>query len=173
MAYLFFLSHNLGHKISISTGFLVSCLKYCFPWQVLSRIFLLPWIAVLSQEHAHLYNSKRCFLLRFILDLVSDVDECRKIISGVISKGGCQHKCNNTIGSYSCSCNEGFALAYDRRTCLGMAKTFTFILAFLKKTDEPQNYKERRRSTLSFPPSLAVFHEPRLDSFNFCTEIPP
>ena len=68
-----------------------------------------------------------------MLDFVSDVDECRKIISGVISKGGCQHKCNNTIGSYSCSCNEGFALAYDRRTCLGMAKTFFFLISIFKE----------------------------------------
>ena len=47
------------------------------------------------------------------------MDECIKRINGVISKGGCQHKCNNTIGSFICSCNEGFALINDKKTCKG------------------------------------------------------
>ena len=50
---------------------------------------------------------------------VSDVNECEKIIGGVVSKGGCQHKCNNTIGSYICLCNKGYFLAADERTCEG------------------------------------------------------
>uniref|UniRef100_A0A3Q2P8N8 Growth arrest specific 6 n=1 Tax=Fundulus heteroclitus TaxID=8078 RepID=A0A3Q2P8N8_FUNHE len=39
-----------------------------------------------------------------------DVDECTK------DNGGCDHVCNNTIGSYRCSCHEGFTLA-DRHLC--------------------------------------------------------
>ena len=43
---------------------------------------------------------------------------------GVASNGGCQHKCNNTIGSYLCSCNDGYALAVDDRSCVGEDKMF-------------------------------------------------
>ena len=42
-----------------------------------------------------------------------DVDECQ------ILKGGCQHKCENTNGSYLCLCNEGFFLDGNGRTCSG------------------------------------------------------
>ena len=41
----------------------------------------------------------------------SDVDEC------LDSNGGCEHVCNNTKGSYLCSCEEGYALNEDGRTC--------------------------------------------------------
>lgn len=50
---------------------------------------------------------------------ISDVNECEKAIGGLISNGGCQHKCNNTVGSFNCSCNDGFKLAEDLATCEG------------------------------------------------------
>ena len=89
--------------------------------------------AVISQGHIRLYDFERCFLLKHICHFIPDIDECKKIVGNVISKGGCQHKCNNTIGSYRCSCNDGFVLAYDRRTCLGMTKVFFFFISFLRK----------------------------------------
>uniref|UniRef100_A0A3Q3JRX3 Growth arrest-specific 6 n=1 Tax=Monopterus albus TaxID=43700 RepID=A0A3Q3JRX3_MONAL len=39
-----------------------------------------------------------------------DVDECSK------GNGGCDHVCNNTMGSYRCSCHQGYMLV-DRRSC--------------------------------------------------------
>ena len=42
-----------------------------------------------------------------------DVDECQ------ILKGGCQHKCENTNGSYDCLCNEGFFKDGNGKTCSG------------------------------------------------------
>ncbi|XP_044000115.1 growth arrest-specific protein 6 [Gambusia affinis] len=39
-----------------------------------------------------------------------DVNECTR------SNGGCEHKCNNTIGSYRCSCHDGFMLV-GRHMC--------------------------------------------------------
>lgn len=41
----------------------------------------------------------------------NDVDEC---ISG---NGGCEHVCNNTMGSYKCSCEDGYRLS-GHHSCL-------------------------------------------------------
>ena len=43
----------------------------------------------------------------------SDVDEC------ATSNGGCAQLCNNTDGSYECSCGPGFTLNSDGNTCSG------------------------------------------------------
>lgn len=54
------------------------------------------------------------FYLNFLLFfsfLVPDIDECRY--------GYCQQLCANVPGSYSCSCNPGFILNPDSRTCQG------------------------------------------------------
>ena len=45
------------------------------------------------------------------LDL--DVNECEKF------NGGCDHQCNNTIGSFNCNCTKGFFLDANGRTCIG------------------------------------------------------
>lgn len=42
----------------------------------------------------------------------ADVDECSK------RNGGCDHKCNNTMGSYRCSCHQGYMLV-GRHMCNG------------------------------------------------------
>ena len=43
-----------------------------------------------------------------------DIDECEGV-------NDCQQLCENTVGSYVCSCNEGFTLAEDSRNCTGMS----------------------------------------------------
>ena len=45
--------------------------------------------------------------------LVIDVDEC------LADNGGCMHQCNNAIGSYNCSCWDGYELSSDGYTCNG------------------------------------------------------
>ncbi|CAK8671827.1 unnamed protein product [Clavelina lepadiformis] len=40
-----------------------------------------------------------------------DFDECS------VGNGGCSHYCNNTVGSYYCSCPEGMSIVADRVTC--------------------------------------------------------
>ena len=40
-----------------------------------------------------------------------DVDECSQ------SNHSCQHRCVNAIGSYVCSCDAGYSLTGDGRTC--------------------------------------------------------
>ena len=40
----------------------------------------------------------------------------------------CQQICQNTVGSYTCDCNDGFMLGTDERSCNG--KTLKFLLAY-------------------------------------------
>ena len=42
-----------------------------------------------------------------------DVDEC------IDSNGGCAQICNNTVGSFTCRCNEGYLLNCDEISCDG------------------------------------------------------
>ena len=44
---------------------------------------------------------------------ISDIDECEQGISG------CEHNCINSNGSFTCSCNEGYRLAIDGKSCSG------------------------------------------------------
>ncbi|XP_037806312.1 dorsal-ventral patterning protein tolloid [Lucilia sericata] len=41
----------------------------------------------------------------------TDIDECS------INNGGCQHECRNTIGSYICSCHNGYSLHENGHDC--------------------------------------------------------
>ena len=41
-----------------------------------------------------------------------DIDECKRQVR-------CQHGCRNTLGSYQCTCPDGYRLAANHRTCQG------------------------------------------------------
>ena len=41
-----------------------------------------------------------------------DIDECQ------FQNGGCTRNCHNTIGSFQCSCGDGFELGPDERSCI-------------------------------------------------------
>ena len=45
--------------------------------------------------------------------IILDVNEC------LTDNGGCTHQCNNTIGSYNCSCWNGYELSSDNHNCIG------------------------------------------------------
>jgi len=46
---------------------------------------------------------------------LADIDECSEGISG------CSQFCNNTIGSFNCSCQNGYQNSeLDHRICIGM-----------------------------------------------------
>ena len=47
----------------------------------------------------------------FSANFFTDLDECST------NNGGCQHICKNTIGSYKCSCQNGFVLHTDGHSC--------------------------------------------------------
>ena len=49
-----------------------------------------------------------------MLKFNTDVDECAEGTSG------CSQECNNTIGSFECSCRDGYELDLDRKACNGM-----------------------------------------------------
>ena len=42
-----------------------------------------------------------------------DIDECHTL------NGGCEHNCHNLIGTYECSCNDGYLLETDGHHCRG------------------------------------------------------
>ena len=48
-------------------------------------------------------------MLKFLL--IADIDEC------LTNSTGCSQTCNNTIGSFHCVCNQGYALSDDGRIC--------------------------------------------------------
>ena len=54
-----------------------------------------------------------------------DIDEC------LTDNGGCTQKCNNTVGSYDCSCWNGYELSSDKHTCTG--KTMYCISVYVPK----------------------------------------
>ena len=54
-----------------------------------------------------------CHLLFFFF-LPIDVDECSN------NQHNCDHVCGNIVGSFNCSCQNGFILQPDGRTCEGM-----------------------------------------------------
>ena len=43
----------------------------------------------------------------------ADVDECTE------ENGGCEHGCENIIGSYLCTCRTGYFLAVNGKNCVG------------------------------------------------------
>jgi fibulin 1/2 len=43
-----------------------------------------------------------------------DIDECN------VNIHGCAHKCLKAHGFYNCSCDSGYALGLDGRSCNGM-----------------------------------------------------
>ena len=50
-----------------------------------------------------------------VVFLSSDVDECE-----LAEANDCQQDCTNTVGSFNCSCQEGFTLNTDGRNCDGI-----------------------------------------------------
>ena len=47
-----------------------------------------------------------------------DKNEC------LVSNGGCAQNCHNTIGSFTCSCNAGYALSSNGKGCNGKCTIF-------------------------------------------------
>ncbi|XP_017469873.1 PREDICTED: low-density lipoprotein receptor-related protein 4-like [Rhagoletis zephyria] len=54
----------------------------------------------------------------------TDIDECQYITSPV-----CSQKCQNTQGSFICSCETGYVLRPDLRTCKALGGAMTLVVA--------------------------------------------
>ena len=48
-----------------------------------------------------------------VMTILADINECSS------NRGGCQHYCHNTAGSYYCTCRTGYRLSSNRRSCIG------------------------------------------------------
>ena len=53
-----------------------------------------------------------------------DMDECSEEVTL------CEHTCTNTVGSYSCTCKEGYHLHTDGHSCIGELVEELFIELF-------------------------------------------
>lgn len=53
-------------------------------------------------------------LIIFAVFTCVDIDEC------TTGEAGCSQICKNTLGSFECSCDNGYELSYDSKTCDGM-----------------------------------------------------
>uniref|UniRef100_A0A1I8PPZ3 Metalloendopeptidase n=1 Tax=Stomoxys calcitrans TaxID=35570 RepID=A0A1I8PPZ3_STOCA len=67
-----------------------------------------------SEENAlrvEFHSDKSIQKSGFAAVFFTDIDECS------INNGGCQHECRNTIGSYMCSCHNGYSLHENGHDC--------------------------------------------------------
>ena len=48
-----------------------------------------------------------------MLNFYTDIDDC------AVNNGGCAQACQNTLGSFSCACMNGFQLSGNGRNCSG------------------------------------------------------
>ena len=71
---------------------------------------------------------------------IKDEDECQN------NNGGCQDKCVNTVGSYICSCREGFVLQKDKHSCKEGTGSFSVTLSILLKQVK-MNVKVKRKTS--------------------------
>lgn len=50
--------------------------------------------------------------LQSIIMSLADIDECLS--------SPCEHICTNLVGSFQCSCNTGYQLDFNQRSCRGI-----------------------------------------------------
>lgn len=96
------LKQNNGRVSKTISYYLVTLIAYEFS-TFYQNIFLKVFVILFKVLHYSIF----LFWFRFNLD----IDECNE------KTDGCQHSCQNTIGSYLCQCNSGTNLNADRRTC--------------------------------------------------------
>jgi len=70
----------------------------------------------------------------------TDIDEC------ATDNGGCQHECRNTIGSYTCSCHNGFMLHDNGHDCKegGCKYEITAPSGTISSPNYPDYYPSRK-----------------------------
>ena len=63
----------------------------------------------------------RVIYIHIVYFIFTDINECAE------SNGGCSHNCNNTEGSFECSCREGYLLHDDGRQCRGTKTIYMYM----------------------------------------------
>ncbi|XP_077999583.1 tolloid-like protein 1 [Glandiceps talaboti] len=83
--------------------------------------------------------SKSGFFATFFMD----VDECEN------NNGGCEHICTNIIGSYNCTCRNGFMLHENGHSCKesGCTHLIKDVKGEITSPNWPSNYPKRKMCT--------------------------
>ena len=55
------------------------------------------------------------FLIALHVNSMSDIDD-NECLNG---SSGCAHVCHDTVGSFYCSCNDGYTLGSNGKSCTG------------------------------------------------------
>ncbi|XP_030834881.1 bone morphogenetic protein 1 homolog isoform X1 [Strongylocentrotus purpuratus] len=79
----------------------------------------------------------------FFANFFADVDECEE------GNGGCQHICTNTLGSYTCSCRNGFTVHENLHGCKesGCRREIQSTTGIITSPNYPDNYPKRKECT--------------------------
>ena len=78
-----------------------------------ASIFIIPNFLYINPKSFYCTPIKLLLLISLNLNTRVDFNECS------LSNGGCQQRCLNHFGTYSCSCNYGFLITSDQRSCKG------------------------------------------------------
>ena len=97
--------------ICVITMQLATTLKGATPALATVDIQAVGFLVQVSVAIQSSYNSSTLNYLHLYKHL--DTNEC------LTNNGGCHHNCHNSVGSYSCSCNNGYRLNSNGYTCEG------------------------------------------------------
>ena len=65
-------------------------------------------------------NTETCSCIKGYVLNADDGQTCDEINECDLGTDACDQVCTNTVGSYNCSCNDGFTLDEDGFACVGM-----------------------------------------------------
>jgi hypothetical protein len=115
------INHGIYEKIFAATYTAISTLGVCCREKVLVETLEVALFCTFSLHKVRRYNcvyqslyTQSCCVraYQFFCSFL-DVDECS------LSNHTCSHKCNNTVGSFTCSCPDGYQLNNDGSNCTG------------------------------------------------------
>ena len=98
--------------IAVMTMQLATTLKEVTPALAIMDIQAMGFLALVSIGNQNI-TVIYIYIKYLICTHIADINEC------LSSNGGCHHNCNNSVGSYTCSCNSGYQLNGDGHTCEG------------------------------------------------------
>lgn len=117
-----------------------SCLRF-LPWRCRQQNSAKCWYPSTLHNIPEDYNLHTAVKIsNCILLFATDIDEC------ATDNGGCQHECRNTIGSYTCSCHNGFMLHDNGHDCKegGCKYEITAPSGTISSPNYPDYYPSRK-----------------------------